>query len=79
MSMRQTCWRLGCNVSHERCVEIQNRILGHILSSGPPSSAKNMDDVGPANMSRDLPYKKSQLDLRPFGVGVRVVGSKDLP
>jgi len=32
--------------------------------------------VGPANMSGNLPDKKSQLDLRPFGVGVLVVGSR---
>ena len=32
------------------------------------------DGVGPANMSGDLPSKKSQLDLRLFCVGVLVVG-----
>ena len=38
-----------------------------------------VDSVGPANMSRVLPSKKSQLDLRPFGVGVPIVGSKAMP
>ena len=35
----------------------------------------SIDGAGPANMSRDLPYKKSQLDLKPFGVGVPTMGS----
>lgn len=30
-------------------------------------------------MSRDFPIKKSQLDLRPFRVGVPGVGSKVMP
>jgi len=49
------------------------------LSSSPPSSTKNVDDVGPANMSWDLPVKKSKLDLRPFGVGVLAMGSTVSP
>jgi hypothetical protein len=36
-------------------------------------------DGGPANMSGDLPGKKSQLDLRPFGVGVPAVGRTVMP
>jgi len=52
---------------------------GHNLSSGTPYSAKNIDNVGPANMSGDLPDKKSQLDLKPFGVGVLEVGHMVLP
>lgn len=34
----------------------------------------HVDGVGPTNMSGNLPGKKSQLDLRPFGVGVPIVG-----
>ena len=52
---------------------------GHNLSSGPPSSTRNVDGVVPANMSGDLPGKKSQLDLRLFGVGVQVVGRMVTP
>ncbi len=33
-----------------------------------------VDGVGSANMSEDLPGKKSQLDLRQFDVGVQRVG-----
>lgn len=36
-------------------------------------------DARPANMSRDLPGKKFQLYLRPFGIGVLVVGRKAMP
>jgi len=35
-----------------------------------------VDGAGPTNMIGDLPGKKSQLDLKPFGVGVPVVGSR---
>ena len=38
-----------------------------------------IDDARLANMLRDLPGKKSQLDLRPFGVGVLAVGSTASP
>ena len=38
-----------------------------------------VDGAGPTNMSGDLPGKKSQLDLRPFGVGVPAVGRKVIP
>jgi len=44
------------------------------LSSGTPSSTRNVDGAGPTNMLEDLPSKKSQLDLKSFGVGVLVVG-----
>ena len=47
---------------------------GYNLSSGPPSSTINVDGARPANMSGDLPSKKSQLDLRSFGVGVPAMG-----
>jgi len=40
---------------------------------------KYVDGVGPANMSGDLPGKNSQLDLRPFGVGVLAVGHMVMP
>lgn len=33
-----------------------------------------VDGVVPANMSAELPGKKSQLDFRHFGVGVLTVG-----
>ena len=38
------------------------------------SSLDFFDSAKPANMSRDLLGKKSQLDFRPFGVGVLEVG-----
>ena len=72
--MRKTLWMGDFDIIHDRCEKVQNRMTGHILSSGPPSSARNVDSAGPANMSRDLLGKKSQLDLRPFGVGFPVVG-----
>jgi len=49
------------------------------LSFGPPSSARNVEGAGPTNMLVDLPSKKSQLDLRPFGVGVPAVGHTVMP
>ena len=52
---------------------------GHNLSSDPPSSTINVDIVGPANMSGDLLGKKSQLELRPFGVGVPTMGHMVMP
>jgi len=52
---------------------------GHNLSFGPPSSTKNVDSDGPANMLGDLLGKKSQLDLIPFGVGVPTVGCTVMP
>ena len=72
--MRRTSWRDKCNRIHDRCEKVQNRMRGHNLSSSPPFSAKNVDGAGPTNMSEDLPSKKSQLDLRLFGVGVPAVG-----
>ena len=39
----------------------------------------HVDGAGPANMSRHLPGNKSQLYLRPFGVGVPTVGRKVMP
>ena len=44
------------------------------MSFGPTSSTINVGGVGSANMSEDLPSKKSQLDLKPFGVGVPTIG-----
>jgi len=67
------------NIRHYRCVKIKNIFWGLILSFGPPYSAKNIDGAGLANMSGDLPGNKSQLDLRPFGLGVPAVGSKSMP
>ena len=59
---------------HERYAKVQNWMRGHFLSSGTPSSARNVDGARPANMLEDLPGKKSQLDLKPFGVGVPAAG-----
>ena len=39
----------------------------------------SVDGVVPANMSGDLPGKKSQLDLRPFGVVVPTLGRTVMP
>ena len=39
----------------------------------------SIDGVGPTNMSGDLPGKKSQLDLRLFGVGVPTLGRTVMP
>ena len=72
--MRKTLWRDYFDRIHDRCAKVQNRMRGHNLSSGGPSSAKHVDGDGPANMSGDLRGKKSQLDLRLFGVGVPTVG-----
>jgi len=52
---------------------------GHCYSSGPHPSTRKVDGVGPANMSRELLDKKSQLDLISFGVGVPAVGRKVMP
>ena len=52
---------------------------GYNLSSGPSSSSINVDGAGPTNMSRDLPGKKSQVDLRPFAIGVLAVGRMVMP
>lgn len=38
-----------------------------------------IDNIGPTNISGDLPDKKSQPDLRPFGVRVPVMGSTLVP
>jgi len=40
---------------------------------------EGVDDARPTNMLGDLPSKKSQLDLRPFGVGTSIVGSNAVP
>jgi len=79
ISIRQIYRRIKFNIRHDRCVKIQNRFQELILSSSPPSSTRNVDVVGLANMSGDLFGKKSQLDLKPFGVGVPIVGSKSMP
>jgi len=68
--VRKTSQREKSARIHDRYAKVQNRMRGNSLSSGPPSSARNFDGSRPANMSGDLPSKKSQLDLRPFGVGV---------
>jgi len=39
-----------------RYAKVQNWMRGHSLSSGPPSSTKNVDGAGPANMSRGSPW-----------------------
>jgi len=72
--VRKTSRREKSARIHEIYANVQNNIRGHNLSSDPPSSARNVDGVGPTNMSMDLPSKKSQLDLRLFGVGVPIVG-----
>jgi len=77
--MQKISWRGACNEILDRCVKIQNRIRGHSLSSRPPSSTRNVDGDGPANVSGDLPGKRSQLDLIPFVVGVAAVGRMVLP
>ena len=40
---------------HERYSKVQNCMRGHSLSFDPPSSAKNVDGVEPAIMSRGSP------------------------
>jgi len=40
---------------HEGFTKVQNWMRGHGLSSGPPSSTKNVDDARTANMSRGSP------------------------
>lgn len=60
-------------------MNIQNRLRGLNLSYGPPSSTRNFYGARPANMLGDLLGKKSQLDLKPFGVGVLAVGSMVMP
>jgi len=40
---------------HERYAKVQNWMRGHSLSLGPPSSTRNVDGVGPANMSGGSP------------------------
>ena len=52
---------------------------GHNFSFGPLSNSIKFDGARLANMSSDLPGKKYQLDLRPFGVGVPVVGHRVSP
>jgi len=77
--MQETSWRGECDRIHDRCTKVQNNMRGHNLSSGPPSSARNVEGTGPTNMLGDLPSKKSQLDLRSFGLGVLAVGRMVLP
>ena len=38
-----------------------------------------VDGVGPTNIKGDILGNKSQLDLRPFGVGAPAMGSKVMP
>jgi len=40
---------------HERYAKVQNWMIGHNLSSGPPYSTINVDGAGLANMSRGSP------------------------
>ncbi len=40
----------------------------------PLNEFRDVDYARPANMSRDLPDKKSQLDLKLFGVGFPTLG-----
>ncbi len=76
--MRKTLWRKESARLHDRYAKVKNNMRGHSLSSGPPSTI-NVDGAGPANMLGDLAGKKSQLDLKPFGVGVPAVGRKVMP
>ena len=68
--IRKTLRREKSERLHDRYVKVQYRMREHILSSGHHSSTKNVNGLGLANMSRDLPSKKSQLDRKLFGVGV---------
>jgi len=77
--MRKTSWRVECARFHDRCEKVQNRMRGHNFSSGSPSSTRNVDGVGPTNISGDIPGKKSELDLRPFGVGVPAADHMVMP
>ena len=77
--IRKTSRREKSARNYDKYAKVQNRMRGHNLSSGPPSSARNVDGARPANMSGDLLGKKSQLDLRPFGVGVPAVGHTVMP
>jgi len=77
--MRKTLWREESARLYDRYEKAQNKMRGHSLSYDPPCSSRKVDGAGPANMSRDLPDKKSQLDLRPFGVGVLAVGHMVMP
>ena len=72
--MRKTSQRDECDRIHDRCAKVQNRMRGNNLSFGLPSNTRNVDGVRPTNMPGDLPGKKSQLDLKLFGVGVPAVG-----
>lgn len=49
-NMREKCQGYDFNRSHEICAKIQNKLQGLILSSGPPSRARNVDNVGLANI-----------------------------
>jgi len=40
---------------HEIYENVQNSMRGHCLSLVPPSSARNVDGAGPANMLRGSP------------------------
>ena len=77
--MRKTSWRVECARLHDRYAKVQNRMRGNNFSSSPPSSTRNVDGARPANMLRDLPGNKSQVDLRPLGVGVLEVGCTIMP
>ena len=79
MYIGQTFWRVNYNKLHDRCEKNKKRWWGLSLSSSPPSSAKNVDGAGPTNMLGDLLGKKSQLYLKPFGVGVLAVGCMLFP
>lgn len=63
----------------DRCAKIQNMMCGLILSSSPPSRTKNVDYARPTNMLGDFLSKKSQLDLKLFGVDVLAVGNIVFP
>ena len=46
--MQKTKRRDDYDSIHDRCAKIQNKMRGHSLSFGPPSSTINADGVGPA-------------------------------
>jgi len=53
--IRKTPWGKKSERLHEIYAKVKNWMRGHSLSSGPPSSTRNVDGVGPANMSRGSP------------------------
>jgi len=50
--IQKTPWGKKNARFHERYAKVQIWKRGHCLSLGPPSSTRNVDGAGPANMSR---------------------------